>query len=71
MSNYGSNKNEKAVLYNENIKTVLEILSENPEGISGQAISEKLKVSRSAISKMVKNLEKLGYKFEVSKKNIN
>ncbi len=61
-------KMKNAVIYNENIKSILEILSENPEGISGQIISEKLRLSRSAISKMVKNLEKLGYKFEVSKK---
>ena len=59
---------KRAILHNGNIKQILEMLSQNHDGISGQLISEELKISRSAVSKIVKHLEKLGYKFEVKRK---
>ncbi|AAM25144.1 MAG: Biotin-(Acetyl-CoA carboxylase) ligase [Caldanaerobacter subterraneus] len=48
---------------------LVEILKKNREGfISGQKLSEIMKVSRTAIWKQIKELEKLGYKIQAHRK---
>lgn len=55
------------LIYNENIRMFLNILRSSSDYVSGEKIAEKLKITRAQIFKIVKKLERLGYKFERKK----
>ncbi len=53
--------------YSQNIKNFLQILRGSSEFVSGESIAENLGVTRAQIFKIVRKLERLGYRFERKK----
>lgn len=49
---------------NNSKKQILDILRNNSETVSGQKISDKMKISRVAVWKQIKSLQELGYNIE-------
>lgn len=54
--------------YNENVRKFLDILRASEDFVSGELIANQLGITRAQIFKIVKKLEKYGYKFEKSRK---
>ncbi len=59
----------KPVRFRESIKKILDILRERREkGASGEEIAKEIGITRTAVSKNIRRLRELGYKFKITKR---
>lgn len=59
----------KPVRFRESIKKILDILRERGEkGASGEEIAKEIGITRTAVSKNIRKLRELGYKFKITKR---
>lgn len=63
-----SSKTQRGIYFDEKVYNLINLLKENSDGMSGESIAQKIGVTRAYVSKMIKNLKNLGYKFEIRKK---
>lgn len=62
-----SSAHQRYISYNENIEKFLRVLRKASDFVSGEKIAEELGVTRAQVFKIVRRLEKLGYKFSRKK----
>ena len=62
-------RRERPLRHSQSIKKILDILRERRgQGVSGEEIARQIGITRTAVSKNIRRLKELGYKFKITKK---